>query len=104
MLYNKQNRVLPKDTDITKYFLYKNFIFSRMTLPDNRVLVQIEHCWEDGEIMDFKFEYSDGIIREGINPLHIVKIYSKQPSCRILIRDLKKFCDRYHTSKSIKRD
>jgi len=89
-------RILPKDTNITKYFLYKNSIFSKMTLPDNRVLVQIAHCWEDGELMDFKFEYSDGIMRDGINPLQIVKLYVKQISNRTLRRDLKNFYDNYY--------
>lgn len=66
---------LPKDTNITTYFEYKNHIFSRTLIPDGRVLLKIEHCWEDGELMGFGFSYSDGISRKGLNPLHIVKLY-----------------------------
>ncbi len=70
--------VLPKDTSISKYFLYKGKIFENMQLPDGRVLVQIVHTWGDGETMKYGFQYKDGINRTGINPLHIVAIFNHQ--------------------------
>ena len=81
--------VLPKDTSISKYFLYKGKIFENMQLPDGRVLVQIVHTWGDGEKMKYGFQYKDGISRTGINPLHIVYIYGKQvhPIDQRLIND-----------------
>lgn len=92
----KTKRILPKNTNITTYFQYKNSIFSKMNLSDGRVLVKIVHCWDDGEPMNFGFQYSDGINRTGINPLHIVRLYDKQPSKRTLSRDLKNFYDKYY--------
>lgn len=92
----KIKKILPENTDITTYFQYKNSIFSKMNIPDGRVLVEIVHCWDDGELMNFGFQYSDGINRNGINPLRIVRLYDKQPSKRTLNRDLKNFYDKYH--------
>ena len=95
MTYSKKVKiVLPEDTVITKYFQFKDHIFSKLHLPDNRDLVQIEHTWGDGEIMKFGFEYSDGILRIGINPLHIVRIYDRPVSKKTLEKDLLKFIGR----------
>ena len=82
-------KVLPKDTEVSKYFEYKEKIFEKMELSDGRLLVQIVHTWGDGEIMKCGFQYKDGISRFGINPLHIVWIYGKQilPVDQRLIED-----------------
>lgn len=83
------SKVLPKDTNISKYFLYEGKIFEKMTLPDGRLLIQIVHTWGDGGKMGYGFQYSDGVNRTGINPLHIVWIYGAQkyPIDQRLIED-----------------
>ena len=91
-------KILPKNTSITRYFRFKNDIFSSMELPDGRFLVQIVHTWGDGEVMDYGFEYSDRIPRRGINPLHIVRVYDKKMSNSTLRRDLNRFLEKYRKS------
>lgn len=94
-------KVLPKDTNITKYFVFNDRIFADMTLPDGRHMVYREHVWsDDGEIMNFGFEYSDGIPREGFNPLHIVKLYSEPVTQEELEHDLLDFLKKYECTAS----
>ena len=60
-----------------------------MTLPDGRHMLYREHVWcDDGEIMNFGFEYSDGIPRQGFNPLYIVGLYPEPISQEKLESDL----------------
>ena len=92
------NKILPKNTEISKYFCYEDKIFEKLTLPDERVLVSIVHTWGNGEIMgaDWGFQYKDGILRRGLNPLHIVKIYYTNPTDEEFNSDIKMFLKMYN--------
>lgn len=95
-------KVLPKNTVISTYFDYKGRTFEKMDLPDRRVLIQRAHHWEDGELMEFGFQYKDGISRKGINPLHIVGIYRSDTYENVLdlkhCPEIEKFLDNYEAS------
>jgi len=92
----QKSRVIPPDTIISKYFEFEGKIFEKMTLPDGRILVRIVHTWwDDGSIMEFGFQYSDGIARTGLNPLHIVGIYKPTSSDAIQMYDIVKFLNKY---------
>ena len=84
-------KVLPQDTVITHYFEYRLSAYSLMKLPDGRYLLRIAHVWNDGSEMRFAFQYADDVIRTGINPLHIVKLYNNKPSPKVMISDIDKF-------------
>lgn len=92
---------LPKNTELTTYFEYHSTnarsygIFCLTNIPDGRTLLTIVHCWDDGEIMDYGYDFGEGIQR-GINPLHIVRIYDKQMSRQTMQRDLDRFLKRYY--------
>lgn len=88
-------KILPKDTIISKYFEYKDKIFERMMIPDGRMLVRIVHTWGDGDVMKYGFEYSDGISRTGINPLHIVKIFPYDVHISLVEDDIDVFLSSY---------
>jgi hypothetical protein len=89
---------LPKDTVVSHYFRYRGETFERMWLPDERILYQIVHHWEDGKIMKYGFGYEDGIVRTGINPLHIVGVYEVELLDCSLHKELDKFMDIYFKS------
>ena len=99
---NKASKVLPKDTPISKYFFHDDVIFEKMALPDGRYMVQIVHTWGDGEIMDFGFQYKDGISRNGINPLHIVNIYYSEPDSLDVTVDIILFLKMYYKERDAK--
>ena len=93
---------LPKNTELTTFFEYHSSnvnvdarTFCLTNLPDGRILLTIVHCWDDGEIMDYGYDFGEGI-QSGINPLHIVRIYDKQMSKRTMERDLDRFLKRYY--------
>ena len=90
------SKVLPKDTVVSKYFIHDSVIFEKMALPDGRYMVQIVHTWCDGEVMNFGFQYSDGISRTGINPLHIVNMYYSEPEDIDVTVDIIVFMKMYH--------
>jgi len=92
------NKVMPKDTNITKYFVFDGKIFSDMSLPDGRHMVMIQHVWDDGDIMKSGFEYSDGIARTGFNPLQIVGFYDYPVPPATLADDLHEFLKIYYHS------
>lgn len=93
---------LPKNTKITTFFEYHSSnvkvyarTFGLTNLPDGRILLTIVHCWDDGEIMDYSYDFGEGF-QSGLNPLHIVRIYDKQMSKRTIERDLDRFLKRYY--------
>ena len=90
--------VLPKNTKVSEYFEFENNIFEEMKLPDGRIMIQIVHTWGDGEIMNYGFQYKDGVTRKGINPLHIVGIYKNKPHTT---KDLRDFLNDYHNNKTV---
>ena len=42
------SKKLPKNTNISHFFKYKDKIFEKMKLPDGRVMVKIVYTWGDG--------------------------------------------------------
>jgi hypothetical protein len=112
---------LPKDTAISTYFEYKGKVFEKMSLPDGRIFVRIYHTFfheeepvqqsfNDGAFPPkptqveppqylgdgIRFEYADGILRSGINPLHIVGIYRGTISESMIMYDVAKFLEKYY--------
>ena len=65
-------RTLPKDTNISTFFEYKESAFESMVLPDGRLMIRRIYLLGDGEMLDYGFKYLDGVKRSGINPIHIV--------------------------------
>lgn len=92
-------RILPKDTEGTKYFLYKTSVIAKTQLPDKRTLLKIVHAWDDGEIMHSGFDYQQGDgPQSGLNPLHIIKIYNANTpvSNATMRKHIKAFLDIYY--------
>ena len=90
-------KILPKDTNVSKYFEYSGHIFEKMELPDGRIMIQIVHTWGDGGLMDFGFEFADGIPRTGINPLHLVGVFYRENADSTYIEShIDKFLKTYH--------
>ncbi|NCU33151.1 MAG: hypothetical protein EOM23_09530 [Candidatus Moranbacteria bacterium] len=77
-----KKKKLPANTNISTYVSYRGHTFEHLRIPDGRILVQKVHHWDDGELMTFGFEYSDGKARSGINPLDIVGIFEGEKDKR----------------------
>jgi hypothetical protein len=95
-------RVLPADSEIEHFFLYKDKVFSLLHIPDGRVLLQRVHVWhDDGEIMNSGFSYSDNVTRRGLNPLSIIKLYDIMPVQEIINKDIDEYLDKIEASKEL---
>jgi hypothetical protein len=93
-----RTRVLPKNTDITTYFQYGSHVFSMTVLPDKRIMLCIEYVWDDGELMNFGFQYSDGISRKGLNPLHIIRIFNHEVEKPVILRHIRMYMNAHYPS------
>ena len=91
-------RKIPKDTELTHFFLSRGKIFGMTKLDKGHYMLKIVHCWEDGEPMNFKY-VEDGVVKKATetspNRLHVVKIFKEYPTRNTIQRNIVKFLKDY---------